>query len=268
MSAEAPVKPAENMNISPPFAYGDIVPLNKNHRVLVPQRGKITPAFRNLNALPISMVEFPLVARDYPIVFVTADNGKSYAVFAVLGLEAQSNLFLMSDNTWDRRSYLPAYVRRYPFCMATITVDGKMRDERLVCVEKKALRDKGDAMFDAEGKPLPEWEQQQKLLVEYEADLLRTNEMAAHVAGLGLLEPFTMQATPNQGAPIALSGMARVNEQKLAELDADKLHELMKRGYLGRLFAHLGSLANFQRLLDRRASLAARQAATASTPLN
>lgn len=96
--------------------------------------------FRNLNALPISMVEFPLVARDYPIVFVTADSGKSYAVFAVLGLETQSNLFLMSDNTWDRRSYLPAYVRRYPFCMATITVDGKMRDERLVCVEKKALR--------------------------------------------------------------------------------------------------------------------------------
>ena len=125
MSVEATAKPAENMNITPPFAYGDIVPLNKNHRVLVPQRGKITPAFRNLNALPISMVEFPLVARDYPIVFVTADSGKSYAVFAVLGLETQSNLFLMSDNTWDRRSYLPAYVRRYPFCMATITVDGK-----------------------------------------------------------------------------------------------------------------------------------------------
>lgn len=264
MSAEAPAKPADNMNITPPFAYGEIVPLNKNHRVLVPQRGKITPAFRNLNALPISLVEFPLVARDYPIVFVTADSGKSYAVFAVLGLEAQSNLFLMSDNTWDRRSYLPAYVRRYPFCMATITVDGKMRDERLVCVEKKALREKGDAMFDAEGKPLPEWEQQQKLLIEYEADLLRTNEMAAHVAGLGLLEPFTMQAKPNQGAPLALSGMARVNEQKLADLDAAKLQELMKRGYLGRLFAHLGSLDNFQRLLDRRASLAARQAAAAS----
>lgn len=264
MTTEA-AQAAENMSITPPFAYGEIIPLNKNHRVLVPQRGKITPAFRNLNALPISLVEFPLVARDYPIVFVTADAGKTYVVFAVLGLEAQSNLFLMSDNTWDRRAYLPAYVRRYPFCMATITVDGKMRDERLICVEKKALRDKGDRMFDDGGKALPEWEQQQKLLIEYEADLLRTNEMAAHVAGLGLLEPFTMQARPNQGAPLALSGMARVSEQKLGELDADKLKDLMQRGYLPRLFSHLGSLDNFQRLLDRRASLAARQAATASS---
>lgn len=265
MTTETPVQPAENMNITAPFAYSEIVPLNKNHRVLVPQRGKITPAFRNLNALPISLVEFPLVARDYPIVFVTADSGKTYAVFAVLGIEAQSNLFLMSDNTWDRRAYLPAYVRRYPFCMATITVDGKMRDERLVCVEKKALRDKGDRMFDDGGNALPEWEQQQKLLIEYEADLLRTNEMANHVAGLGLLEPFTMQAKPNQGAPIALSGMARVSEQKLAELDADKVKELLQKGYLGRIFSHLGSLDNFQRLLDRRASLAARQAAAASS---
>ncbi len=29
MSVEATAKPAENMNITPPFAYGDIVPLNK-----------------------------------------------------------------------------------------------------------------------------------------------------------------------------------------------------------------------------------------------
>ncbi|MCC6535242.1 MAG: SapC family protein [Burkholderiales bacterium] len=261
MAEPANTTPAasNDAQITPPFAYGEIVPLNKAHRVLVPQRGKITPAFRNLNALPVSLVEFPLVARDYAIVFATADAGKTYVVFAVLGLEAQSNLFLMSDNTWDRRAYLPAYVRRYPFCMATITVDGKLRDERLVCVEKKALRDKGDRLFDDAGTPLPEWERQQKLLIEYEADLQRTNEMAATLAGLGLLEPFTMQARPNEGPPIALSGMARVSEEKLGQLEGEKLKELMHKGYLARIYAHMGSLDNFQRLLDRRASLAARQ---------
>jgi hypothetical protein len=59
---------------------------------------------------------------------------------------------------WDRRAYLPASVRRYPFCMAMITVDGKPRDECLVCVEKKALRAKGKYLFGDEGKPMPEWE--------------------------------------------------------------------------------------------------------------
>lgn len=255
--------PQQNLNITPPFAYTEIVPLQKDHRVLVPQRGKITPAFRDLSALPISLVEFPLVARDYPIVFITGDSGKTYAAFAVLGLEAQKNLFLMSDNTWDRRTYLPAYVRRYPFCMSTITVDGQLREERLVCVEKKALRDKGDRLFDDAGAPLPDWERQQKLLVEYEADLVRTNEMSATLASYGLLEPFTMQARPNEGTPLSLSGMGRVNEQKLAELESEKIRALMQKGYLGRIYAHLASLDNFQRLLDRRASMAARASQSA-----
>jgi len=250
--------PQEAMQITPPFAYTEIVPLQKEHRVLVPQARKIPPAFRNVNALPVSLVEFTLVARDYPIVFLTADGGKSYGAFAVLGLDAERNLFLMGDNTWDRRVYLPAYVRRYPFCMATITVDGQVREERLVCVEKKALKDKGDRLFDDAGVALPDWDRQQKLLVEYEADLMRSNEMAKTLAEMDLLEPFTMQAQPNQGEPVALSGMARVQEQKLATLESEKIRSLIERGFLGRVYAHLMSLDNFQRLLDRRTGMAAR----------
>lgn len=260
MSA-APSIPAEDMTITPPFAYAEIVPLRKEHRVLVPQAGKIPPAFREINAVPISMVEFDPAARDYPIVFVTGDNARTFAAFVVLGLEAGRNLFLMADNTWDRRVYVPAYVRRYPFCMSTITVDGQLREERLVCVEKKAIRDKGDRLFDDSGAALPDWERQQKLLTEYEADLLRTNEMCAVLAADGVLEAFTMQAQPNEGTPLALSGMARVSEQKLAELDAEKIRSYMRRGYLGRIYAHIAAIGNFQRLLDRRASLGKRASA-------
>lgn len=265
MATSDPPSAPQNLNITPPYAYTEIVPLQKDHRVLLPQRGMITPAFRGLNAVPVSLVEFTLVARDYPIVFVTADAGKTYAAFAVLGLETGSNLFLMSDNTWDRRAYLPAYVRRYPFCMATITVDGRIRDERLVCVEKKALRDKGDRLFDDAGQPLADWDRQQKLLIEYEADLLRTNEMAATLASFGLFEPFTMQATPNQGPPLAMSGMARVSEQRLAQLESEKIRSLIERGLLGRIYSHMSSIENFQRLLDRRTSLAARVAQNTPT---
>jgi len=249
---------ADGLSITPPFAYTEIVPLRKEHRVLVPRASKIPPPFRALNALPVSIVEFQLVARDYPIVFVTANAGESYAAFAVLGLEAERNLFLMSDNTWDKRAYLPAYVRRYPFCMSTITVDGQLREERLVCVEQKALRDKGDRLFDDAGVPLPDWDRQQKLLIEYEADLLRTNEMCATLASHGLLEPFTMQAQPNAGTPLALSGMTRVAEQRLAELESEKIRALMQRGYLAQIYAHMASMGNFQRLLNRRAGLSAR----------
>jgi hypothetical protein len=53
-----------------------------------------------------------------------------------------------------------------------------------------------------------------------------------------------------------MTGMYRVTEQKLADLPADKLKELAQKGILARVYAHLISLANFGKLLDRRVALA------------
>ena len=49
-----------------------------------------------------------------------------------------------------------------------------------------------------------------------------------------------------------LTGMYRVEEKKLAVLNAAQLKNLMKKGVMGRIFAHLISLDNFGRLLDRK----------------
>jgi len=209
--------------------------------------------FRTMNPLPVSYTEFPIASRDYPLVFISADQGKTFVPMLVLGLAAQQNLFVTSDNVWDPDVYLPAYVRRYPFCMTRVTVDGNEAPERVACVEKRAITDKGEKLFDDKGNPLPEWEARQKLLFEYEADLARTEEMCKLLAQHQLLEPFTMQATPNQGDPLQLTGMYRVAEAKLADLDAATLKDLLQKGVLGRIYAHLLSLDNFQRLLGRRA---------------
>ena len=209
--------------------------------------------FRTMNPLPVSYTEFPIASRDYPLVFISADQGKTFVPMLVLGLAAQQNLFVTSDNVWDPDVYLPAYVRRYPFCMTRVTVDGNEAPERVACVEKRAITDKGEKLFDDKGNPLPEWEARQKLLFEYEADLARTEQMCKLLGQHQLLEPFTMQATPNQGDPLQLTGMYRVAEAKLADLDAATLKDLLQKGVLGRIYAHLLSLDNFQRLLGRRA---------------
>jgi hypothetical protein len=70
-----------------------------------------------------------------------------------------------------------------------------------------------------------------------------------------------MQAVPNGGEPLQLTGMYRVAEEKLAELDGAALKELVQKGVLGRVYAHLMSLDNFRRLLDRRAAVVTRTAA-------
>jgi hypothetical protein len=243
------------MDIKPPYGYQEIVPLTKVHRVVLPGGRKLPPAFRNITALPLSFTEFAAAGRDYPIAFVSGDGGKSFVAMAVLGLENERNLFAAPDGTWDSGAYLPAYVRRYPFCMTRVTVSGQEQPERIACVEKRAIGERGEPLYDEQGEPLPVWEQRRKLLFEFEADLARTEEMCRSLAGLGLLETFTMQAVPNQGVPFALAGMHRVVEQRLHELPAEKLKELAQAGVLARVYAHLISLNNFARLLDRRAAI-------------
>jgi hypothetical protein len=82
---------------------------------------------------------------------------------------------------------------------------------------------------------------------------VRSDEMSRALADLGLLETFTMQAIPTGGKPLSMTGMHRVAEQKLAGLAPEKLKELTQNGILARVYAHLISLSNFGRLLDRRA---------------
>ena len=240
------------MDIKPPYGYQEIVPLARKHRVLLPEARKLPLVFRSITALPLSFTEFAAACRDYPIAFVSSDGGTNFVAMAVLGLENQQNLFVAADGGWDAGVYLPAYVRRYPFCMTRITVNGEEQPERVACVEKRAINDNGEALHNAKGDPLPAWEERKKLLFEYEADLMRSDEMTRTLARLDLLETFSMQAIPNEGAPVAMTGMYRVAEQKLAALAPERLRELTQQGFLARVYAHLISLNNFGRLLDRR----------------
>jgi hypothetical protein len=242
------------MDIKPPYGYQEIVPLTKQQRVVMPEGRRLPLVFRSLTALPLSYTEFGAACRDYPIAFVSGDAGKTFLPMAILGLENQQNLFVSANGDWDAAVYFPAYIRRYPFCMTRVTVEGKEQAERIACVEKRAINDKGAALYDAKGEPLPLWEERRKLLFEYEADLVRSEEMCRTLAELALLEGFTMQAAPNQGNRVAMTGMHRVAEGKLAGLSPEKLKMLVEKGILARVYAHLISLNNFGRLLDRRSA--------------
>src|SRR4051812_12055765 len=245
------------MQIAPPFGYQEVVPFLKTHKVRLPKTGEVPPFARSGNAIPISHTEFQLVGREYPIVFTTGDDGKTLAVGAVLGMAGGENLFCVGS-TCTPGVYVPAYARRHPFCMAKVTLDNVEQKDRLICVEKSSLDDQaGEALFDAQGKPGARWTEIEKLLSEYEADLERSREMCATLSDYGLLEPFTMQATLNKGGAMHLTGMHRVSEKNLENLNAAQLKNLMRKGFMARVYLHLLSLDNFSRLLERRSARSA-----------
>ena len=247
------------MQIAPPFGYTEVVPFLKTQKVRLLPPGQVPEFVQRGNGVPISHTEFQPVARHYPIVFTSSDNGKSYAAVAVLGLATGENLFWQGER-WADSTYVPAYARRYPFCMARVNVNKVEQKDRLICVEKSALdADGGEAMFDASGNATEKWKGVERLLAEYEADLERMREMCALLADYGLLEPFRMQATLNKdkgGASMQMTGMHRVAEKNLENLNAAQLKNLIRKGYLARVYIHLLSLENFARLLDRKSERA------------
>ncbi len=244
------------MQINPPFGYKKVAPLRREQKVRLLAPGEVPEFARKLNAIPISYTEFAPVARDYPIVFTSGDEGKSFAPVAVLGLASGENLFYGTGG-WAKGVYVPAYLRRFPFCMAKVTLDKVEQKNRLICVETENVDDAGEAMFDDKGQPLDKWKAIERLLTEYEADLERSRELCAILADYALIEPFTMQATLNKGGAMHLTGMHRVAEKKIEALNSAQLKNLLKKGILGRIYAHLLSLENFARLLDRRVAAAA-----------
>jgi hypothetical protein len=243
------------MQISPPFGYKEVVPFLKTQKVRLLGQGEVPEFARQGNAIPISLAEFQPVARDYPIVFTAAEGSQSYAPVAVLGLTGGENLFYENGH-WTSGVYIPAYARRYPFCMAKVNVNKVEQKDRLICVEKTYIDDKGEAMFDDKGEPNARWKELERLLGEYEGDLERSREMCSILSDYGLFEPFTMQANFRNDAskPTQMTGMYRVVEKNLENLNAAQLKNLMRKGIMPRIYMHLLSLENFGRLLDRKAA--------------
>src|SRR5829696_3848563 len=103
-------------NQSLPLCYEGLEPLNvtQHGKMKVRSASKIDQ-FANAHAIPVTVDEFGLAQRHYPIVFSIGDNP---VPIALMGLNEGVNVFLGGDGRpVDSTSYIPAYIRRYPFLL-------------------------------------------------------------------------------------------------------------------------------------------------------
>ena len=251
---------ASELKITPPFGYDEVALLRRTDRVCLPDTN--APAFcRSLNAIALSVGEFAVASRDYPIVFASADGVSGFSPVIVLGLADGQNLFVDDQGQWAADAYLPAFVRRYPFCISRIFTDGKPQTERVICVARSHVDPSGDTLYDADGVSTPQWASYEKLLSEFEKDLDFTAAMCERLAKLGLFSSFKFQIKQGDGTGLTLEGMYRINEARLAALTADQIKALVSEGLLGRVYTHLQTIENFTRLYSR----AIARVATAAT---
>lgn len=240
-----------------PLGYAGLAPFDRTQHGdrAVREAGRMAFAAR-LHAAPLAVAEFQHAARHYPIAFVREPSSGKPQAIAVLGLERERNLFVR-DDAWEPLSWVPAYVRRWPFHTVQVTApaDGALRDDAVICVDASGLTDgpapEGRALFDADGQATEAWSPIEQLIREVESARLQTDAFTARLDALGLLEPFEAHTVPAGGAPRTIGGLERVAEDRLNALTDATVKELMQRGFLSRIYAHLTSLDNFRYLLER-----------------
>lgn len=234
--------------------YGKLVPVDRQkHMGLSVDSEKCRQFASTLNIVVINMVEIFHAQRDYAIAFTNINND-TYVPCVITGLKKGQNLFADTESLWDPACYVPASVRRYPF-VTSIVRDEKdtQQEQQVVLVDEDALVKGDNPLFDADGEATETWNVMEKFISECVTAEKRTRQFSDKLQQLGLLESFETHVHPKTADQVRLTGLYRVNEDKLNELSGDVIKELMQSGELSRIYAHLISLENFAKLLDRSA---------------
>ncbi|MDR3507143.1 MAG: SapC family protein [Caulobacteraceae bacterium] len=197
------------------------------------------------NTIPINLVEFPLIARHYPIGFV--GEGKDATPMAIVGL-GKENLFIDEKGQWKPGVYIPAYVRRYPFIFGA----GNDPNQLSLCIEDSpnVLTKVGGKPLFEDGKPSDATERALEFCRSFHNAALSTEPFAKALHGADLLTERQANAELNGGGAFVLKGFKSIDEAKLRKVTAKTLGQWNEKNWLTPIFASIQSTLNWSNLVD------------------
>ena len=241
---------APNQNL--PMFYNQIVPLNASqHANLKIRQAEKSPFIARSHAIPITVDEFGLAQRDYPIVFSIGENP---IPIALMGLNEGVNVFLDEDGRpRDQGVYIPAYIRRYPFLLAKLNA---ATDELSLCFDPTSEAvgefDDGQPLFDGD-QPSDATKAILEFCEQFETAGQRTAAFIEEIKSSDLLMEGEVAIQP-EGAtqPFVYRGFRMIDEEKLRDLRGDELRKFNQSGLLPLIYAHLFSLSQVRELFARQ----------------
>jgi hypothetical protein len=202
---------------------------------------------QDLNSVLVTGHEFLEASKHYPIVFVSGQNN-DIVPLAILGLRNKGNLFVDDAGKWKESSYIPAFIRRYPFILAENDPSGESFAVSVDAEYEGFDKEEGMSLFDEEGNSSDDLNKVVEFLKQYQMQNVFTQEFVKKLGDYNLLKDFSADITMGEGEKIGFRGMKMINEKALLELDDEKALELFRRGFLGWIYGHLYSLSNFRAL--------------------
>ncbi|HEX5258124.1 MAG TPA: SapC family protein [Sphingomicrobium sp.] len=244
----ATAAPSQNL----PLFYNSIEPLSSTQHGNMKVRGILRmPQVARTHAIPVTVDEFTLVQRHYPIVFAVGENA---VPIVLMGLNEGVNVFLDEDGrALDPAIYIPAYIRRYPFLLARLRPDS---DELSLCFDPSANAvgdfDEGEALFDGE-QPTEATKAILQFCEQFEAAGQRTAAFVEELTKADLLMDGEVAIQPEGfQQPFVYRGFRMVDEEKLRNLRGDELRKMNQSGLLALIHAHLFSLSEMRSIFSRQ----------------
>jgi len=235
-----------------PLFYRDLVPLNRNeHGSWRSRQTDRAPWLVGQHAIPLTVEEFPMAQRNFPIVFSQGDEA---VPLALMGLNEGVNVFIDEDGTLNTPVYMPAYARRYPFLLAKLQPEA---DELSLCFDPNSdlvgAFDEGLPLFDGED-PSESCKGMLQFCEQFEIAGQKTGNFIAELNKHGLLIDGELTVQPEGAAqPFVYRGFRMVDEAKLRELRGDVLRTWQQSGMLPLIHAHLFSLDLVRDVFGRQA---------------
>lgn len=236
-----------------PLFYKQLTPLNSREHANFSSRTTDRAEWMvGQHAIPITADEFVQAGRHYPIVFSQGDNP---VPLILMGLNEGVNTFIDDDGRLTEETYVPAYVRRYPFLLARVDNNA---DSLSLCFDPSCDLvgefDEGNKLFDGE-QPSEATQALLKFCEQFEEAGRRTAALVEELQKNELLMPGEVAIQPQQegeGQPFVYRGFMMINQEKLRELRGDQLRTWNQNGLLPLIHAHLFSLDLMRTIFARQ----------------
>jgi len=198
---------------------------------------------QKVHLVPLGASEVIIASRFYPIVFIDKVPGYPHAL---LSLVPGYNAYV-KDGRW-LVSYVPAYIRQYPFTIRKVEGD---EGKGVLCLVPDAphfnKEQKGEPLFKADGSLSEFMERTKDFCVRLIQDIERAKMLFDPLKERGIIVPWKVNLKV-QDKSVSLSGLEVVSEDKLKEVESEDLKKWMENGTMSLIYGHLFSLANISRL--------------------
>jgi len=151
------------------------------------------------------------------------------------------------DGSWLEDSYIPAYIRRYPFIFSELPDS----DQLTLCVDMHddVIEENGDQpFFDKDGKPTDLANNALEFCKSYHAAAGQTVKFSKALVEANILVDREAELNVAGGKKIKFSGFQIIDEEKLSKLDDKTFLKLREDGWLPYIYAHLFSGAQWSRM--------------------